>query len=599
MEQSVTKEQADALARALGATQTQIDSLRGKFTDSTPTPAEKDDPYGFQVDGNFVPFRNDQQATEGGYYGSGSSERVQTISSEGSYEKAKSFGLTGIADKAFEGLTYAQADAKGKELQAKYKSQSSALTSSIYNPSVISGSKNAVDNMMLGLDSTTEDPFKTKEDKQNSKDVLLESTSKELASLFQTQPQLMQSYQQNPAIKEIIDKYVGAGGTLGQIAGKMQEPVMQQQGEQSTPDFLSSLETNTNANVLEQLAPEKAVTQADIMRAAQVPQQYNDLYFGSESRIGFLKQQQDQAEEQKKIIERKAENQKADLKAQADYAIQKNTVDMQYNQATVEKNRLTAKNYVTAHLAKLGALKTTGAAIEGLGSLEQKYQEQKMKLESDNKFYTQAIQIKLTDAINTTETDRDEDILTISKDLTKSEQDVRKEIMKLQNTAQKDILDSTGKYATLLRTQNEKYKKQMENAAKDNIGEFQKTVEAFSITPFNRITGSGFSIKNTTGGTDYGAVINKGNLQSVVSQVVGKGILSSITEKVLTGESNIGDYSEKNQTKITEELRAIGIGPDELQQTRGDVTTSSGTKTTASGTGSLIADLEAMLNQEN
>jgi phage host-nuclease inhibitor protein Gam len=402
-----------------------------------------------------------------------------TMSREQADYAIRGAGLAGMVDaKQFAGMNPAEAQRKIQEEKAKRAGQISANTSFAFNPETIAGTKKIVDRVGIGLNDIMADSFKSKGTQADQIKATLDASARQIASLFTSQDEYNQAVMANPQLQQTLATFQKLGGDVNAISTQIQTPVTQP-NVQSTGDYLSSM-TNPQADreaekrAIDELIPEREVIQAEIARQQQIPEEMMSLYFGTEDQVGLLEMKKNQALEEKRIIEQKEKNEQTALKAKAKLMIEKQNADMRVETAKIEENRLAAKNYMTGMLAKLGALNTTGAAPLALQTLETKYQIATQQLENQYKYAEQEIRINLDDALNNVETETDEKILALEQDLTKDYETITKEIMKLQQAADRETYNLTVKYATQLRQRTTAYTKELQAEAEKNAKAFAK-----------------------------------------------------------------------------------------------------------------------------
>lgn len=393
-----------------------------------------------------------------------------TLSGAQSARYVSSFGLEGILDPgSFSGLTAEEANRRGIEETAKRKGQVSSQTSFAFNPETISRTQRAIDKFGFSLDESSNDPFDHKDVKIDKQKSAIEATSKEIGQLFSSAEELYNAYQTNQQIRETLDGFIQKGGDLQSIASNVGTPVVSE-APQTTDEYLASI-TNPQANqeaqrkAVEELAPERDIAQQEIMRQASIPQQLQDLYFGNERQMGILEMRQEQALEEKRILEEREKDAARTTRDRAEMSIAKNNAESKRSKAEIEHNRLTAKNYMTTMLGKLGALKTTGAAPQALSNLEIKYQQQVQNVESAYRFANQAIEIGMEEDLNEIENKTDELILGIQEDLTLGSEKVAKEILKAQQSADRETYKVSEQYARRLRERTTKYTAELKKEA--------------------------------------------------------------------------------------------------------------------------------------
>lgn len=396
----------------------------------------------------------------------------------------KSFGLEGILGVgAFSGMTASEANKRGMEELKKRKGIVTENTSYNFNPETLKKTQRAIDKFGFALDQAEKDPFEPKQYKQDTKNNLIEVTSKELGQLFTDPNEIYSAYQFNPQFKATIDSFIKKGGSIESIANNVSAtPVVTQDQPQNVQDpatYLANLR-NPNANqeaekmAIDEMAPESQIAQDEIARQSKIPDDLKTLYFGNEKAIGILQMKQEQAKEEKRIIEEREKDEKKTARDRAQYQIEKNNADVKIAEAKIEENRLAAKNYMTAKLAQLGALQTTGAAVLALQTIETKYQTQVTELQTKLKFANREIEIGLNEDINKIENDTDDKVLKIQEDLTKDSETMFKEVIKAQRDAEKEIYSVTEQYARRLRERTTKYTDDLKAAAEKQAKEYAK-----------------------------------------------------------------------------------------------------------------------------
>ncbi len=413
---------------------------------------------------------------------------VKTLSSEESAGYAKKYGLQGVNDKSFEGLTQPQAERKALELKNKAMGQTSQLTSYAFNPETISGTKKSLQNLQLKLNDTMNSPWNDKGTKAIQSKGLFESTANDIAKLFTRPEDFNNQYATNLDFKQTIDSFVQQGGNIESITGRIApKPTIQEQ-DQSLTDYLSnglaSDATPSQQEAYNSLIPENELAQQQIMQLAQIPKEQRDLYFGTPEQVGILEERRVMAEEKKKILAQQAEREKENVRAQAQFTIQQNNADFEIASASIEKNRMDAKNYMSGMLAKMGALNTTGAAPEALTKLEQSYQQQSQQLRSKVQFANRGIELKLTETVNDLESQKEDAIYAVQENLSLEKEEVSKEIYKLEQASMKEIYSILNKSATQFRTQTEKYEKEAKALVDKDIKERQRILEKFNPNSF-------------------------------------------------------------------------------------------------------------------
>jgi len=404
-----------------------------------------------------------------------------------------------IQEGPYKGLTLAQEGAKKKE-QSK---QDSPLTSYSFSPESIGNTKKVMDNFQLFLDSNQNNPLTSEGDKQQEKKIKVDLAAKDIAKGFNNPQDFYVASQNNAELQNILKPFIDNGGSLSQIASNITSNVTNT-NKQDVGSYLSSLNTNNNnfdvsdpfhLKALNTLFPENELAQKEVMRQANIASELHDLYFGTEDKIGILDEQKKTAEEKIKILNQKELNDKATARDKAQYAIDKNNSDADAARAEIELNRQHAKNYMTGMLAKLGALKTTGTAPLALSTLEQKYQQQKQRLDTKLKFANRETELGLTEKINDITTNTDSDIETINEDLSLSSQKAAEKVFAAQQKAETKIYDLTSKAAVEMRKQTEIYRKESKsNSDKYNANFWKLASKGVDVKKIPSLIGADGSI---------------------------------------------------------------------------------------------------------
>lgn len=412
--------------------------------------------------------------------------QVPRLNSTQSKGLAAEFGLLGLNDKDFEGMTQAQARIKAQQIREQRAKETSALTSYTYNPQAISGFRDIFKDLKLKLDDNNNYSWDTKQTKKQKNEATLNSYTNQLAGMFSSPDEFLAA-QQDPEMQRMLKQYEQMGGSRNTIAANIGvQPAEQQMqssedvGAQTLDQYLGNINTKQQQMAMEALIPEKQIAQDQISFLASIPEAYKQYYFGTPEQIGLLERKEMQAKETIKLLERRAQSEERSARASAQLASQKAEVEREQANAEIEKNRLTAKNYMMGQLAKLGALKTTGAAPSAIANLEQKYQEQAQRLNTQYEFAERELSIKLREAVDEIELGRDESILKIKQDLSKSEEDVWKEIFKLEIDAKKQAFTVVNTFAGKFRTQTESYRKELKSEAEKYAKELAKKASSYN-----------------------------------------------------------------------------------------------------------------------
>ena len=456
----------------------------------------------------------------------GGFKAIPRVTAEQSAGYASRFGLGGTQyEKAFTGLTPFEAQQKAQQIQSELKGTVNANTSYSFNPATISGAKSAIDNFKFKLKDTMADSWNSPGTQQEKASGLFESTASQLAKLFDSQDEFMSQYNGNPQLKATIDDFVANGGKMESITQRI-TPMSTEKPENSRRDVVLSLmdqgikdpkqilqyinyddtgkqvgdftieEVQTYMNggnsqdtatylasigqkatpetiqAYESLIPEKQSAQNEIARLANIPQSQANLYFGTPEQMGVFEEQRINAEEKKKLLEKKAADQETSLRTQAELKAESLQADYDIESAKIEENRLNAKNYMTSMLAKLGALNTTGAAPTALTKLDKSYQDKSSLLKNRFEYGKKELTANLTDRINDIENDLSEKTIAISSDLSKDKATILKELFTLQKQADKEIYTITNSYDTKVRNQIDKYSKEAKSSSDKYVKDY-------------------------------------------------------------------------------------------------------------------------------
>jgi len=144
------------------------------------------------------------------------------------------------------------------------------------------------------------------------------------------------------------------------------------------------------------------------------------------------------------------------VRDRANLAIDKLKAQQQADDAQIEINRIQGKTNLIEFLAKIGALRTDGAAQTGLEVLEQKYQAQRLTTKNSYEFAIRDAQIDMTDKLNALDDSMEEKIININSDLSKTERQVQLEVMKTRFDTKMKGLEYVSKFQDSIKAENEK-----------------------------------------------------------------------------------------------------------------------------------------------
>ena len=522
---------------------------------------------------------------------------VPTFSADESKGFAAKSGFSGMGkDSQFAGLTSAQATAKAAELKKALLANTSANTSYAYNPQTISGFGKKVGDLKIQLDSLNSSPWDNSNQKRENGQMILNGYTNQLAGLFSSQEDF-KSALNNPDLQGALQKFQSLGGNTADIAAKISEAPAGSQEATNTPPEKSTDQSMTQylgdtsgvdaQKALKDLIPEDSLVQQQIAFQNSIPEKYKDLYFGTPEKVGILQEKIDIEKEKVELLKKKVETDKANVNAQVQYNIEKNNSDVAIEQATIEQNRLQAKNYMTGALAKLGALNTTGAAPVALATLEQKYQQQSQTLNTKLRFANQQLNIDLNEKVSGIDYKRDDDILSLKSDLSKSKEDVYKEIFKLQNAADKEKFSLISKFQDEFTKRKDTYSKEAKQLAEDNLKEQKRLMEKYDTAGFLKEFGGGIIDKRKKAGDGSGPgspaltfanfvagkqkeqqrSLSDGGVKSITPEYLSSLLDSNVSsdlKAVISGEKSLSTYTPSVQTKVQREMTKLGIKKEML-----------------------------------
>lgn len=511
-----------------------------------------------------------------------------TLTGGESIALAKQYGLQGMGfDKAFVGLSPAEANRRANEEKNKRLAQQSALTAGVFNPQTIAGVKKTMGGFQARLDEITNQPWNKPDKARDTKD-LVDLFSSDIAKNF-TSYQDFQVAQQSPDFINTIDSYIKAGGTLSEINAKIQTRVAGIQEATDPVSFIdrqnqlqakiikqvpnndgtithtmddgTSVTTDQAGNpisaadqaVRDALDPETDIGQKEIARQTGMAKDVADFYFGTPEKIGFLAQEKALNEAKSKAAAERLADDKTSSRDKAQYTIDKNTSDIAVAEAENETNRLNSKNYMTGWLAKMGALITTGTAPLALATLEEKYQTNSRNLKLKLSFANREIEMNLKDKINELENDFADKEITLSEDLSKSQKEAMKEITKAQQAADRAIYDITSASAKLFRTEKDKYQKEVES---NNV--------RYAVQ-YLKLAGDKFTHSMITQVLSASGIIDVSKLTPEMMRLLGPketgedADLATSLNRVLTDPASLSEMTPTLQNKIRNKLFNMGI----------------------------------------
>jgi hypothetical protein len=213
----------------------------------------------------------------------------------------------------------------------------------------------------------------------------------------------------------------------------------------------------------------------------------------------------------------------------------------------------------TGMLAKLGALKTTGEAVNAIATLEERYQRQYQETTQQYNFANQDLEVKYNDMMRQLESSRDDGILKIQSNLSKSEEDIAKEIMKMQADAAKQIFSISSGYAKDFRSLSDKYTTELRKQAEKWAKDFEDAAGTMSPGAFSEfMRGKEGELQRSIPTELYDSY-----LQEFAAQHGHK--LSPILQQVVTGYKDWHQLSVADERKVINEIRGLGLPRDAIK----------------------------------
>lgn len=493
------------------------------------------------------------------------------LSKEQSAGTAKSYGLQGIADNQFTGMTQSQANQAANKKREELKAQVSAGTSYSFNPQAISGFNSKVNDLKTKVDGVNNDTWQSPSNKKSTIDSTVKSFTDQLSGGFNTVEEFQNAINTNPEFDKSISEYQRMGGDVNNILGAIQQKQQAVEGgytnngTQSLTDFINP-KSKAEQQAYQSLIPEQKSLQMQIAFENGIVDKYNKYYFGDENQIGLSKQKKQQAIEKATILENQVKLAADNAKAKSDLSIQKEQADMEAADAEIEENGITAKNYMTGMLAKLGALNTTGAAGEALVKIDLKYQKLRQSSKQKYQFMMKDTEVKLGETLNDIDSKKMESMFKIKEDLSKDEETVVKEMFKLETDATRKSFDAVDKYLGMYRTQKDKYIKEAKDLAEANAKRAASAMSSYNLSglSFDKFgkTSAGQTYTGDTNNPLVNAVIK--NISNTVqsnylNELKNSGALSPETQAVISGEETLMSLTEAGRKRAEKELKTLGV----------------------------------------
>lgn len=178
-----------------------------------------------------------------------------------------------------------------------------------------------------------------------------------------------------------------------------------------------------------------------IEQLRQIPEQYRGLFYGTPEKQGELQQLKAEAEREKQIINTQFLSQQTTLKTAKDLSISTLKADFASQNADIELRQQRAKDYLTGQLAKLGALNTTGAAVQAITQLDVDYNRMKVDLQTNYNNNITQNEMKYNELLSNLEAKKEEATLNIDRQVNKTQATKDKEILELELKVDDKISD--------------------------------------------------------------------------------------------------------------------------------------------------------------
>jgi hypothetical protein len=449
------------------------------------------------------------------------------------------------------------------EQKAKQAEQTSQNTSAVFNDTTRTGVKNVADRFRAFVTTNQATPWDSNGAKQENHGVVLNTFASEFAKQFANPEQFAQAYNTDKTVKDAMDFYTRSGGDIANITNRIVSPISGSPtvtGPQTLTEYLSSMGQTTPAtadqiSAYNATAGDRKASEQEILRQNGVKDEYLQLYHGDN---GIWATKKAEADEKIRIAKEKEENTKATLREKMQAANERLRAERDSQRATVEENRVNAKNYMSGMLAKLGALNTTSSAVDAITILDEKYQKQSTELDSKYNLAVNDNEISLNEAVRKAEETRDDSILAATNDLSLTKEEAMKNIFTAKLTAEKEIAKEQADYAKLLRETNAKYTEAAQKQSAEYLKKYGTATGADTVSFWAKMIRSGSAdIANVPADLKNEVVVAmKGNVPA--SSTVSK------TDKAANLENDIAS-SVLNFRDIVKQNGWAGIDPTQYQ----------------------------------
>lgn len=402
------------------------------------------------------------------------------------------------------------------------------------------------------LDNTLgkSDPFETSITKENNKEIAINSFTDSTANLFSNPADVYAEYQKNPTFKSAIDSFTQKyGGNIDQIVSKVKPVTNGITPAQDTSTYLASLKPSYAS-----LEGERKIMNEEMALSQNWNKEQKELYLGKDGQGGILAQMKKEAQDRINAYNLAELKRETTLREKAQYMIEKNKADLDSYNADKDLEQINSKSSMTGMLAKLGALDTSSSAYSALTSIDEKYEKLKSDMRMKVTLANREIELNMQEEINNAEANRDEKILDLNSDLSKSEREINMEMMKLNYDTNKDILNIKSKWQDAIRVERNRYEAKAEAAQKDWTSNFFTTASGNNAADLFKSLPTEFRSEWLKNAPSWGAggVGGKADLPSLMADYANYEKTKPVAEKNYTA-ANIPDDI---MTSIQEDISA-------------------------------------------
>jgi len=273
----------------------------------------------------------------------------------------------------------------------------------------------------------TEDQKNEEQEKINKKygDLIVDTSTQFLTAFPEASPQIQKQLQDMARAGFSYDE-------INKIATKITQQALipyQSYIKQFATRYLQPI---YEKQYMETLEPLTKFVEEQRKALEQIPQLWKEYYYGGEDKKGYIQQLKEEAELKKKQLEEQIENEKTDLKNFFDLSKQYLQADLDRQLATLEEQKTGAQRYLTGYLAKLGALNTSGQAINAIATLNAKYDRQISDVKTKYNLMLQQKELTYLQQLRRLDEKLEEAKAKISSDVSKTEQEIAEKLFDLE-----------------------------------------------------------------------------------------------------------------------------------------------------------------------